>query len=179
MKYVKLVAGLIVEIALVLFVIKQRFGTPFMIERGFHIPVIIIVGIIISNFASLWIVDFIKNDFLWKRAGPYPGDEGRSLRDWWEEQGLASKLSRFLGVIERIMLVATGIVSFQVFAAACGAWTMIKIAVDWQVIKGMKYRVIGHIYLISVASSLLLASIDVAAVRILLGMPLLSKAGIF
>ena len=173
MKYLKLTAGLIVEVALVLFVIKQLLGSPFVIKSGFHVPAIIVLGIMISNLASLWIVDFIKNEFLWKRAGSHPDDENRPLRDWWREQGLGSEISPFLGVIERIILVAAGIISFQVFFAACGVWTSIKIAVDWQQFKGMKYRVIGHIYLISTASSLLLAAIDVAAVRVFLGMSLL------
>ncbi|MFC1829297.1 hypothetical protein ACFL0O_06775 [Thermodesulfobacteriota bacterium] len=173
MKYVKLTAGLIVEIALVLFVIKQKVGVPFTIELSYYAPAIIIIGILISNLASFWIVDFIKNEFLWKRAGAHPEDKNRSLRDWWKEQGLSSEISPFLGVMERIILVVTGIVSFQVFFAACGAWTTIKIAVDWNQFKDMKYRVIGHIYLISTASSLFLASIDVAAVRLFLGMPLI------
>ena len=174
MKYLKLVVGLIIEIALVLFVVNQRFGTPFAIDKGFHTPVIIVLGLLVSNYASLLIVNFIKNDFLWKKVGRHPDDVGRSLRDWWKEQGFGSEISPFLGIIERIILVAAGVVSLQMFFAACGAWTTIKIAVDWQHFKEMKYRVIGHIYLISSASSLLLALIDVAAVRIFLGMSLLN-----
>ncbi len=155
--------------------LNNLFGSPIPIEKGYHIPFFIALGLIASNYASLVIVNvnFIKNDFLWKKAGFHPKKGNLSLQEWWKEKGYNSEISPYLGIVERIILVAAGVVSFQLFFAASGAWATIKIAVDWQQFKEIKFRVISHIYLISSALSILLALIDVATIRVLLGMSFL------
>lgn len=159
--------GLIIEFLLVIFIVTQLYGSCISIENDFRIPFFIIIGLTLSNFASLWIVGFIK-DFLWNKAGFHPEYDNLRLEDWWKKQNYSSNLSPYLGIVERIILVAAGLVSFQLFFSACGVWTTIKIAVDWQQFKEMKFRVINHIYLISTALSILLALIDVIAIHVLL-----------
>lgn len=109
--------GLIIEFLLVIFIITQLYGFCISIENDFRISFFIIIGLTLSNFASLWIVGFIK-DFLWNKVGFHPEYGNLRLEDWWKNQNYnySSNLSPYLGVVERIILVAVGLVSFQLFS---------------------------------------------------------------
>ncbi len=129
--------------------------------------------VILSNVASTYIIGYFKDYVLWPRAGSYPGDTSRSLRDYWRENNHSSDLSGYLGFVERFVVIAAGIVSFEAFYITCGGWLTIKSAIEWKQFVKSEHRVIGHIYLISAVSSLALAAIDVAVVRTIWGLGLL------
>lgn len=173
----RFIIGIIFEITLLIFVINQYLGHGISIKMGFHIPLILMAGVLLSNIASCWIIGFVKDEFLWKKVCEkytYPNDKSRSLKDWWSDTNHYSPISYILGIIERIIVVLAGIMGFKAFFAASGAWLTLKIAADWTMFQKIEYRAISHIYLITSASSLLLAAIDVAAVRMVLNLKLLS-----
>jgi hypothetical protein len=163
----KLLLGILVELLLLAFVERQYVGPAIEFTLDLVIFAVILIGVVVSNVASNWIVSYVKDQFLWvrvERLYPHPPDDSPSLRDWWRKQGSMSPISGILGVVERIIYVMAGAFSFMLFFTAGAAWNTMKIAVDWRSFN-VQYRAIGHIYLLCIALSFLLAGIDVLAVR--------------
>lgn len=166
-KYFKLmIIGIIFKLPLIFFAIKQIYA-PIQYEIGVLLLFIIFSGILVSNKASSWIVAYIKDYYLWKKVNE---DYNKNIKLDWKKKKNYSSISQYLGMIERIIVVIAGLSSLQMFLAAAGAWTTIKIATDWTNFIESDYRAISHIYLISTSMSLLLALIDVVAIRALIGM---------
>ncbi len=175
LKFVKLYCGILVELFLICFIVWKFLNPSIKFEIGVNTFLIVIIGIVVSNLASAWVIEYVKDDYLWKKVGAiykHPVDPNRSIHDWWfeKEQGHGSNLSLELGFMERIILIFSGVISLKFFFAAAAAWTTYKVAVDWQNHKEMKYRAIGHIYIISSILSILCAGIDTLAVRAIFGL---------
>jgi len=150
----------------------QGGGHVFIPEQLWLKSILVLLLVLCSNIASTYIVGWYKDYFLWPRAGSHPDDPQKSLREWWKQENFGSTLSGQLGFVERVVVTATGLVSFQSFFIACAGWLTLKTAVEWQQFSGMKHRVISHIYLISSTLSLVMAALDVAVIRTLLGLSL-------
>ena len=159
--------------------------------------VLTILGLVLSNLASMKIVGYIIINVLWPKldtgvahrremnrydAGYDVSDQGTSSENekpsnltwhqYWIMLHRGSPLSRQLGFAERMLLFIAGLHSLTSFFAVAGAWMTIKIAVDWSMLKELPHRGIGHIYLIGCLYSVFLGLLDVLVVRGLYDLPL-------
>lgn len=170
------VIGLIIEGVLLLALVWLQDGGRRFIPNALWLKATLSVVLFLSsNMAAGYLVRWHKDQFLWPRAGAHPDDPNKSLHDWWRQQPFHSTLSSQLGFIERMIVTMAGLISFEWFFIACGAWLTLKTAVEWQQHSAMKYRVINHVYLISSVLSLMTAAVDVALIRTLFGLTLLPK----
>lgn len=170
-----IVISVLIKLILIIFAIYKYIDSPheFQIDVSPHHTIIlsiiiIFIGLIISNMASSCIVQNVK-DYLWKELKKIDLEAEND----WRKYNLHSPISRFIGHIERIIIVIAGLHSFEILMAVAGAWITIKIAIDWTTFVKINHRGVSHIYLISTILSILLAFIDVVAIRALLGMDFL------
>ena len=170
-KLTKLIIALLFEGALLLLIIWHFTVAPLAVAVAWWTVLVIAVGVAVSNIASSVIVGFVKDEVLWKRVNEAGGkDKGLTVQERWKAEHLGSPISNFVGITERVLLVAAGMISWTVFGATAGAWLTLKVTCNWRAFSKIEHRAVSDIYLISNVLSFLLAAIDVLAIRAVCGL---------
>lgn len=169
-KIIKMIIGIIFELLIISFTIKQYIISPVKYEISISIILLIVMVIFFSNIASSWIVGYIKDEYLWVKVNDAFKNSSKSMtvKEEWYKDKLYSPISHLLGITERIVIVVSGLIAFQFLLLTLGGWISIKIATDWSMFARIKYRAISQIYLISCVLSLAMGVIDVLWIKALL-----------